>query len=237
MAAPLLAVVGYRVIVPYLRGFGTTNFVSQDVPRNGQQSVFASDAIALLDALGIERAIAAGCDWGARTACILAALWPERCTALVSVSGYLIGSQKANMMPLPPAAELSWWYQSCFATERGRAGYDANRADFAKLIWRTASPPWRFDDATFARTARALENPDHVAIVIDNYRWRLGLSAGDPAFDALEQRRLLVEKQRERTVKGRRSTMADHPGMAARHKAPSSRSIQSAANGSNPEPG
>ncbi|WP_293970168.1 alpha/beta hydrolase [Sphingopyxis sp.] len=186
--ATLLAAAGYRVVVPYLRGFGTTNFVSQDEPRNGQQSVFASDAIALLDALGIEKAILAGCDWGARTACILAALWPERCTALVSVSGYLIGSQKANMMPLPPAAELSWWYQYYFATERGRAGYDANRTDFAKLIWRTASPTWRFDDATFARTARALENPAHVAIVIDNYRWRLGLSAGDPTLDALERR-------------------------------------------------
>lgn len=186
--APLLASAGYRVIVPYLRGFGTTNFLSNDEVRNGQQSAFAADAIALLDALGIEKAIIAGCDWGARTACILAALWPERCAALVSVSGYLIGSQEANMMPLPPAAELSWWYQFYFATERGRAGYAKNRADFAKLIWRTASPTWQFDEATFARTAPALDNPDHVAIVIDNYRWRLGLSAGERAYDALERR-------------------------------------------------
>lgn len=185
--APLLASAGYRVIVPYLRGFGTTNFLSKDTPRNGQQSVFATDAIALLDALGIDKAIVAGCDWGARTACILATLWPERCSALVSVSGYLIGSQEANMMPLPPAVELSWWYQYYFATERGRAGYDANRAEFAKLIWQTASPTWHFDDATFARTARALDNPDHVAIVVDNYRWRLALSRGEPENDALER--------------------------------------------------
>ncbi|MBE1529567.1 pimeloyl-ACP methyl ester carboxylesterase [Sphingopyxis sp. OAS728] len=185
---PLLAASGYRVIVPYLRGFSTTTFLSQDEARNGQQSAFAADAIALLDALGIDKAIVAGCDWGARTACIVAALWPERCAALVSVSGYLIGSQEANRMPLPPAAELSWWYQFYFATERGRVGYDANRAEFAKLIWRTASPTWQFDDATFARTARALDNPDHVAIVIDNYRWRLGLSKGEPAYDALEAR-------------------------------------------------
>jgi pimeloyl-ACP methyl ester carboxylesterase len=186
--APLLASAGYRVIAPYLRGFGTTKFLSKDEVRNGQQSAFAADAIALLDALGIEKAIIAGCDWGARTACILAALWPERCAALVSVSGYLIGSQEANMTPLPPAAELSWWYQFYFATERGRAGYAKNRADFAKLIWRTASPTWQFDEATFARTAPALDNPDHVAIVIDNYRWRLGLSTGERAYDALERR-------------------------------------------------
>ena len=188
VVAPLLASAGYRVIVPYLRGFGTTSFLSKDEVRNGQQSAFAADAIALLDALGIEKAIIAGCDWGARTGCILAALWPERCAALVSVSGYLIGSQEANMMPLPPAAELSWWYQFYFATERGRAGYAKNRAEFAKLIWRTASPTWQFDEATFARTAPALDNPDHVAIVIDNYRWRLGLSTGERAYDALESR-------------------------------------------------
>ena len=186
--APLLTVAGYRIIVPYLRGYGTTRFVSDDTPRNGQQSVFAADTIALMDALGIREAVIAGCDWGARTACIIAALWPERCKALVSVSGYLIGSQHANSMPLPPRAELAWWYQFYFATKRGWLGYEANRNAFAKLIWQTASPTWAFDDATFNRSAEALTNPDHVAIVINNYRWRLGLAAGEPMFDAIEQR-------------------------------------------------
>jgi pimeloyl-ACP methyl ester carboxylesterase len=186
--APLLTVAGYRVIVPYLRGYGTTRFVSDDTPRNGQQSVFAADTIALMDGLGIREAVIAGCDWGARTACIVAALWPERCKALVSVSGYLIGSQQANSMPLPPKAELAWWYQFYFATKRGWLGYEANRNAFAKLIWQTASPTWAFDDATFDRSAEALANPDHVAIVINNYRWRLGLAEGEPMFDAIEQR-------------------------------------------------
>jgi pimeloyl-ACP methyl ester carboxylesterase len=186
--APLLAASGYRVIVPYLRGYGTTRFRSSETPRNGQQSVMAVDVIALMDALRIEKAVLAGCDWGARTACIIAALWPERCKALVSVSGYLIGSQQANSMPLSPKAELAWWYQFYFATERGRLGYEANRTEFAKLIWQTASPTWRFDDATFDRSAEAFTNPDHVAIVINNYRWRLGLAAGEPKYDALEQR-------------------------------------------------
>ena len=186
--APLLAAAGHRVIVPYLRGYGTTRFLSEDAPRNGQQSVFAADVIALMDALGIREVVIAGCDWGARTACIVAALWPERCKALVSVSGYLIGSQHANSMPLSPKAELAWWYQFYFATERGRLGYEANRNEFARLIWRTASPTWWFDDATFDRSAGALTNPDHVAIVIDNYRWRLGLAAGEPRHDALETR-------------------------------------------------
>lgn len=186
--APLLAAAGFRVIVPYLRGYGTTRFVAGDAPRNGQQSVFAADTIALMDALQIRQATIAGCDWGARTACIIAAIWPERCTALVSVSGYLIGSQHANSMPLPPKAELAWWYQFYFATERGRLGYQANTHAFAKLIWQTASPTWAFDDATFDRSAEALANPDHVAIVINNYRWRLGLAAGEPMFDAIEQR-------------------------------------------------
>ena len=186
--APLLATAGYRVIVPHLRGFGTTRFLSSETFRNGQQSVVALDIVALMDALGIERAILAGYDWGARTADIIAALWPERCTALVAVSGYLIGSQEAGKRPLPPPAELQWWYQYYFATERGRAGYETYRQEFAKLIWQLASPRWAFDDATFARSAASLDNPDHVAIVIHNYRWRLSLAAGDPQYDYLEQR-------------------------------------------------
>ena len=184
--APLLAQEGYRAIVPYLRGYGTTRFLSGETPRNGQQSVLAVDAIALMDALGIEKAILAGFDWGARTTDVVAALWPERCKALVSVSGYLIGSPEANKMPLPPKAELQWWYQYYFATERGRAGYDRYRHDFAKLIWQIASPKWDFDDATFDRSAASFDNPDHVDIVIHNYRWRLGLAEGDPQYDHLE---------------------------------------------------
>jgi pimeloyl-ACP methyl ester carboxylesterase len=186
--APLLAAAGYRVVVPYLRGFGTTRFLSDATMRNGEQAALALDVIALLDALEIERAIVAGFDWGARTANIVAALWPQRCTALVSVSGYLIGSQAAGQLPLPPAAELQWWYQYYFATERGRAGYDTYRREFAKLIWRTASPKWNFDDATFDRSAASFDNPDHVEIVIHNYRWRLGLAEGEPQYDELEQR-------------------------------------------------
>ncbi|MCV3738723.1 alpha/beta hydrolase [Rhizobium sp. TRM96647] len=186
--APLLAAQGYRVIVPYLRGYGTTRFLSADAPRNGQQSALAADMIALMDALGIEQAIIGGYDWGARTADILAALWPERCRALVSVSGYLIGSQKANEKPLPPKAELAWWYQFYFATERGRQGYELNTREFARLIWQTASPNWKFDDATFERSAKALDNPDHVAITVHNYRWRLGLAEGENRFDAYEEK-------------------------------------------------
>lgn len=186
--APLLASAGYRVIVPYLRGYGTTRFLSSETVRNGQQSVVAVDVIALMDALKIGKAIVAGCDWGARTANIVAALWPERCKALVSVSGYLIGSQAANATPLPPKAELAWWYQFYFATERGRAGYEKYRHELAKLIWQTASPKWDFDDATFDRSAKAFDNPDHVGIVIHNYRWRIGLAQGEPQYDALEKR-------------------------------------------------
>jgi pimeloyl-ACP methyl ester carboxylesterase len=186
--APWLASEGYRAIVPYLRGFGTTRFLAAETVRNGQQSVLAVDVIALMDALKIDKAVVAGCDWGARTAGIIAALWPERCTALVSVSGYLIGSREANRMPLPPKAELEWWYQYYFATERGRAGYDKYRHEFAKLIWRLASPKWSFDDATFDRSAAAFDNPDHVSIVIHNYRWRLGLAEGEPKYDDLERR-------------------------------------------------
>ena len=185
--APLLAAHGYRVIVPYLRGYGTTRFLRDDTVRNGQQSVVAVDAVALMDALGIEQAVLGGCDWGARSADIVAALWPERCRALVSVSGYLIGSQEANKKPLPPEAELRWWYQYYFATERGRTGYDQNLHDFAKLIWQLASPKWDFDDATFARSAASLDNPDHVDIVIHNYRWRLGLAEGEAEYDVLEK--------------------------------------------------
>jgi pimeloyl-ACP methyl ester carboxylesterase len=186
--APLLAAAGYRVVVPYLRGFGTTRFLWEASVRNGEQAALALDVIALLDALRIERAVLAGFDWGARTADIVAALWPQRCTGLVSVSGYLIGSQEAGRLPLPPPAELQWWYQYYFATERGRVGYDKYRRDFAKLIWRTASPKWTFDDATFDRSAAAFDNPDHVEIVIHNYRWRLGLADGEAAYNDLEQR-------------------------------------------------
>jgi pimeloyl-ACP methyl ester carboxylesterase len=186
--APLLASTGYWVIVPFVRGYGSTRFLSNDTPRNGQQSVVAVDVIALMDALKIEKATIAGFDWGARSANIVAALWPERCTAMVSVSGYLIGNQEAGKIPLPPKAELQWWYQYYFATERGRAGYDKNRHDFNQLIWQIASPKWNFDDATFNRTAASFENPDHVAIVIHNYRWRLGLAEGESKYDDLEKR-------------------------------------------------
>ena len=186
--APRLAAHGYRVIVPYLRGYGTTRFRAVETFRNGQPSALAVDAIALMDALEIEHAVLAGFDWGARTADIVAALWPERCRGLVSVSGYLIGSQDAGKLPLPPEAELQWWYQYYFATERGQAGYEEYRREFAKLIWRTASPRWDFDDATFDRSAASFENPDHVAIVIHNYRWRLGLAEGEVEYDQLEQR-------------------------------------------------
>ena len=186
--APALASAGYRVIVPYLRGYGTTRFLSGETIRNGQQSVTAVDIVALMDALAIPKAILAGYDWGARTACVIAALWPERCKALVSVSGYLIGSQAANREPLPPKAELQWWYQFYFATERGRAGYEQNRHDFARLIWQLASPKWGFDDATFERSAAAFDNPDHAAVVIHNYRWRLGLAEGEARYDDLERR-------------------------------------------------
>jgi pimeloyl-ACP methyl ester carboxylesterase len=185
---PLLASAGYRSIIPYLRGYGGTRFLSSDTFRNGQQSAIAADIIALIDALKIERAILAGYDWGARTADIIAALWPERCKALVSVSGCLIGRPESGKMPLPPKAELQWWYQYYFATERGRAGYDRYRREFSKLIWQIASPRWDFDDATFNRTAASFDNPDHVAIVIHNYRWRLGLAEGEPKYDDLEKR-------------------------------------------------
>jgi pimeloyl-ACP methyl ester carboxylesterase len=185
---PLLVAAGYRVIVPYLRGYGSTRLLSADTPRNGQQAVVAVDIIALMDALKIDKAVLGGFDWGARTVNIMAALWPERCKAMVSVSGYLIGSQEANRAPLPPKAELTWWYQFYFATERGQAGYDANRHDFNKLIWHTASPKWNFDDATFERSAESFKNPDHVAVVIHNYRWRLGLVKGEPQYDELERR-------------------------------------------------
>jgi pimeloyl-ACP methyl ester carboxylesterase len=186
--APLLASEGYRVIIPYLRDYCTTRFLSSDTLRNGQQSVVALDIIALMDALKIEKTILGGYDWGARSADIVAALWPERSKALVSVSGYLIGSQQAGKVPLPPKAELAWWYQYYFATERGRAGYEKYRHDFAKLIWQLASPQWDFDDATFERSAAAFDHPDHVSIVIHNYRWRLGLAEGEPNYDDLEQR-------------------------------------------------
>jgi pimeloyl-ACP methyl ester carboxylesterase len=186
--APLLASAGYRVIVPYLRGYGTTRFLASGTVRNGQQSVVALDIIALMDALKIKQAIIAGFDWGARTADIMAALWPERCKAIVSVSGYLITSIEANLKPLPPQGELGWWYQYYFSTERGRLGYTEYRHDFNKLIWKIVSPKWNFDDATFDRTAASFNNTDHVDIVIHNYRWRLGLAKGEAQYDDLEQK-------------------------------------------------
>jgi len=186
--APALAARGRRVLVPFLRGYGDTRFLSPDGPRNGQPAAVAMDTVAMMDALSIPKAILAGFDWGARSADIIAALWPERCAGLVSVSGYLIGSQAAGRQPLPPEAELQWWYQFYFATDRGRAGYEKYRREFAKLIWRLASPQWRFDDATFDRSAAAFDNPDHVDVVIHNYRWRLGLAQGEPQYDALEAR-------------------------------------------------
>jgi len=184
---PLLASAGYRVITPYLRGYGTTRFLSGETFRNGQQSAVALDTIALMDALQIRTAIVAGFDWGARTANIVAALWPQRCKGLVSVSGYLVGNPAAGKVPLPPAAELQWWYQFYLATERGRAGYEKYRHDFAKLIWALASPKWDFTDATFDRTAASFDNPDHVSIVVHNYRWRLGLAEGESKYDDLEK--------------------------------------------------
>jgi pimeloyl-ACP methyl ester carboxylesterase len=186
--APLLGSAGYRVIIPFLRGYGTTRFLSSETFRNGQPAAVALDIIALMDTLKIEKAILAGFDWGARTAGIIAALWPERCKALVSVSGYLIGNQESGKMPLPPEAELEWWYQYYFATERGRAGYDKYRHEFAKLIWQIASPKWNFDDSTYDRSAESFNNPDHVQIVIHNYRWRLGLAEGEPKYGDLEKR-------------------------------------------------
>lgn len=187
-AAPLLAAAGLRVIIPYLRGYGTTRFLSDQAVRNGQPVALAADLVDLMDALKIERAILAGFDWGARTANIVGALWPERCAAMVSVSGYLIGSQAAGKVPLPPKAEFEWWYQFYFATDRGRAGYEKYRRDFARLIWRLASPRWNFDDATFERSAAAFDNPDHIDIVIHNYRWRLALADGEPRFADLDRR-------------------------------------------------
>jgi pimeloyl-ACP methyl ester carboxylesterase len=186
--APLLASAGYRVIMPYLRGYGTTRFLLPQAARNGQPSAFAVDLIALMDALQIKKATVAGFDWGARTANIAAALWPDRFNGMVLVSGYLIGNQEAGKQPLPPKAELEWWYQFYFATERGRTGYEKYRREFSKLIWQLASPKWNFDDATFDRSAAAFDNPDHVAIVIHNYRWRLGLANGEAKYDALENR-------------------------------------------------
>ncbi|MCG2667853.1 alpha/beta fold hydrolase [Bradyrhizobium sp. GCM10023182] len=186
--APILAQAGYRVIIPYLRGYGSTNFLSSETPRNGEPGALASDIIALMDALDIKKAVLAGFDWGARTCDIIAALWPERCRALVSVSGYLISSQASGSAPLPPAAELQWWYQFYFATERGRAGYEKYTHDFAKLIWKLASPQWKFDDATFDRSAKAFENKDHVAISIHNYRWRLGLAQGEAKYEEIEKK-------------------------------------------------
>ena len=208
--APLLASAGYRVVVPYLRGYGTTRFLSSVTLRNGQQSALAQDIVDSLGALKIQKAILGGFDWGARTADIIAALWPERCKALVSVSGYLIGSQKAGKVPLPPQAEFQWWYQYYFATERGREGYDKYRREFSKLIWQLASPKWNFDEATFVRSAAALDNPDHVSIVIHNYRWRLGLAEGEAKYDELEARLAASPNITVPTIRSRVMPMARH---------------------------
>ncbi len=186
--ADILVKANYRVIVPHLRGYGTTRFLSADTVRNAQPATFALDVIALMDALHIKQAVIGGFDWGARTADIVAALWPERCKGLVSVSGYLIGSQKSGKVPLPPKAELAWWYQFYFATDRGSEGYDKYRRDFAKLIWQTASPQWHFDDEVFERSASSFDNPDHTSIVIHNYRWRMGIALGEPKYDEYEQK-------------------------------------------------
>jgi pimeloyl-ACP methyl ester carboxylesterase len=185
---PILASRGYRIVVPFTRGYGTTHFLSSATMRNAQQSVVAKDVVDFMDALKIQRAVIGGFDWGARSANIVAALWPERCKAMVSVSGYLLGSRRVNALPLPPAAEYQWWYQFYFATERGRAGYEKYNHDFAKLIWRLASPQWNFSDETFERSAAAFRNPDHVTIVIHSYRWRIGIADGEPQYDALESR-------------------------------------------------
>jgi pimeloyl-ACP methyl ester carboxylesterase len=186
--APMLAAKGYRVLIPYARGYGDTHFLSAKTLRNGEPAALAQDVIDFMDALKIKQAVFGGYDWGARTADIVSALWPERVKALVSVSGYLIGNQEAGKNPLPPKAELQWWYQFYFATERGKVGYEKNTHDFAKLIWQIASPKWNFDDATFNRSAAALDNPDHVAISIYNYRWRLNLVKGESKYAALEQK-------------------------------------------------
>jgi pimeloyl-ACP methyl ester carboxylesterase len=185
---PLLAARGYRVLVPYLRGYGSTQFLSADTVRNGQQAAIAQDIVAFMDALNIQRAVLGGFDWGARTADIAAALWPERVKALVSVSGYLIVDPVANQRPLSPQAEHGWWYQYYFATQRGVDGYRENTHDFNKLIWQEASPLWKFDDATYDRTATAFTNPDHVDIVIHNYRWRPQLAPGEPQYDDLDRK-------------------------------------------------
>jgi pimeloyl-ACP methyl ester carboxylesterase len=186
--APLLADRGFRVIVPYLRGFGSTTFLSDATVRNGQQAAVASDVIALMDALNIPKAVIGGFDWGARSADVVAAMWPDRCRALVAVSGYIIVNLAANLKPLTPQAEYGWWYQYYFATDRGAQGYRENTHDFNELIWRIASPTWSFDDATYDRSAAAFANPDHVDVVIHNYRWRLSLAPGEPQYDELERR-------------------------------------------------
>jgi len=186
--APMLAKQGFRVIVPYLRGYGPTRFLSADAVRNGEPAALAQDALDLMDALKIDRAILGGFDWGGRTADIVAALWPQRVRGLVAVSGYLIGSQQSGKQPLPPEAEYQWWYQFYFATERGRLGYEKNRHDFNKLIWKLASPKWSFDDAADDRSAASFDNPDHVAIVVHNYRWRLGIAEGEPRYAEIETR-------------------------------------------------
>jgi pimeloyl-ACP methyl ester carboxylesterase len=186
--APVLASAGYRVIVPYLRGFGPTHFLSANGFRNGEQLAFALDTVAFMDALKIDAPILAGYDYGGRAADIVAALWPERCKALVSGQGYLIVNYAANRQPSPPRDELALWFQYYFCTERGALGYADNRYDFNKLMWQWLSPKWKFDDATYDRTATSFENPDHVAVVIHNFRTRYGVAEGDPQYAHLNDK-------------------------------------------------
>jgi len=185
---PLLAAAGCRVIVPYLRGYGPTRFLSDDTPRSGEQAALGADLLALMDALGIARAVLGGYDWGGRAACVVAALWPERCAGLVSLNSYNIQNIAQAMEPEPPDNEQRLWYQYYFHSERGRAGLAANRRALARLLWQLWSPTWAFDDATFERSAGAFDNPDFVDVVIHSYRHRFGLVPGDPACAEIERR-------------------------------------------------
>jgi len=186
--APQLAAKGVRAIVPYLRGYGATRFRDAATPRSGEQAAIGADLIALMDALGIRRAVFAGYDWGGRAACVGAALWPERCAGLVSVNGYLIQDIAKALLPAAPDREVAFWYQWYFQTERGRAGLAANRRAITKILWQQWSPNWRFDEATLERTSLAHDNPDFVDVVIHSYRQRYGLAASDPRYADIQRR-------------------------------------------------
>jgi pimeloyl-ACP methyl ester carboxylesterase len=186
--APILAAKGYRVVVPHLRGYGTTRFLDADTPRSGEQAALGADVIALMDALKIPKAVLAGYDWGGRAACVVAALWPERCAGLLSVNSYLIQDIAKAGKPLPAKVERGFWYQFYFTTERGRAGLAANRKDIARVMWPDNSPTWHFDEATFERSAAAFDNPDYVDVVIHSYRHRLGVAEGYPQYAELQRR-------------------------------------------------